>query len=205
MRKLISLLVIFGTAYGLYLFFNKNDQSSKQAVDSKESIAEENPYASQSENTLEDNKNPMSSMKNSAISKETSKEEKTTNEEKKPPLLSTLRDEIKQNPHVTPQSLIEYAQNIGKRMEAALSSNYNAINLFDELKECVESQDYQGSPSLQAFCISSAERLAQAHPEELMGKYRAMLEKVPDDSAALMHAIDDLKPQDEGSDIDFDQ
>ena len=74
------------------------------------------------------------------------------------------------------------------------------MTLFEELKECIESSEYQGSPSLQAFCISSAERLAQAHPEELMGQYRDMVNKMPEDSTALLKALDDLKPGDEGED-----
>lgn len=202
MRKFIYLIGIFGITYGLYFFFSKNNQSLKETQQAEKKNSDDtNPYAANYNENADSFQNAMSTLHQSAISKESNESDSKKNNEKKPPLLSTLREEIKQNPHVTPQSLIEYAQNVGKRMEAALSSNYNAVTLFGELQECVEGSEYQGSPSLQAFCISSAERLAQAHPEELMVQYRDMLNKIPEDSSALLKALNDLNPSDEGDDV----
>ena len=195
-RKIVTLTSIFGITYGLYLFFIKNDKRPVEPEAQQSTAESENPYVSDNEGTRS---SPMSSIRKSNVVDAQAKIKPQDGEDVKtrPPLLSTLREEIKLNPHTTPQSLVEYAQQIGKRMENAMTSSYNASLLFEELTECVESQDYQGSPSLQAFCISSAERLAQAHPEDLMMKYKEMLEKVPEDSAALMKAIDDMSPADE--------
>jgi hypothetical protein len=84
----------------------------------------------------------------------------------KPPSVNDLREEVKQNVHMTPPSLIRFGADIGARMKAAKQNKAEAIKLLSELKTCASPISLTESPvQARALCIVSARELAQAWPE----------------------------------------
>ena len=82
-----------------------------------------------------------------------------------PPTTSTLREEVKKDPHSTPPSLLRFAVDIGVRMKAAKTNNAEAQKLLGELKTCVTSDQDGNSPArARALCLVSARELAQQWP-----------------------------------------
>lgn len=82
-----------------------------------------------------------------------------------PPTISTLRDEVRKDPHSTPHSLLRFGVDIGVRMEAAKSNPAEAQKLLGELKTCVTSDQGGDSPvQARALCLVSARELAQQWP-----------------------------------------
>src|SRR6185312_11087574 len=54
-----------------------------------------------------------------------------------PPSLTRVASEVKENPEVTPPSILAFAQRLGERMTVALRSEPAATELFAELEVCV--------------------------------------------------------------------
>jgi hypothetical protein len=84
------------------------------------------------------------------------------------PPLKTLREEVAQNPHQTPIALLQFAQDLGDRLEAAEKSEPEARKFFDELETCV--LNGAQAQSTRALCLANAKRLA--------GKYAAFGDRV---------------------------
>jgi hypothetical protein len=82
-----------------------------------------------------------------------------------PPSASVLREEIKQNVHVTPPSLLRFGTDLGVRMKDAKRSEPAAISLLAELKTCARPAQIDESPvQTRALCLVSARELEQAWP-----------------------------------------
>lgn len=73
----------------------------------------------------------------------------------------TVRDEVAQNPHRTPRSLIEFALTLGPLIDKAKKNLEDASLLMNELGSC--SQDETVANSARALCVSNAEKLSKIH------------------------------------------
>jgi hypothetical protein len=80
------------------------------------------------------------------------------------PSIGALREEIKKDPHTTPQSLLRFGLSVGQRMEKALASETTASAFLNELEECVATTSHDVPQAAQALCIESARDLAQKYP-----------------------------------------
>lgn len=93
---------------------------------------------------------------------------------------------------MTPQALIAYAEKLAPKMEEAEKDIGRAREFFAELEGCVQGND-QKSPTIQALCLSTAEELADIHPEltdrykSLYGSTPPQVLKVIEDSETLDH------------------
>jgi hypothetical protein len=92
------------------------------------------------------------------------------------PTLDKARDEVGENPHVTPKSLISFARELGPRMEMAMKSSEAADTLFTELEECAGSPRGRLNPSAQALCLVDMRDLAKKYPD-LRPREKAVSEK----------------------------
>jgi len=80
------------------------------------------------------------------------------------PSISTLREEVKKDPHTTPQSLLRFGLAVGQRMEKALASETAANAFLNELEGCLGSASHEVPQAAQALCIESARDLAKKYP-----------------------------------------
>ena len=72
------------------------------------------------------------------------------------PSQSDIRTQMLEDAHDTPPAMIEYAEKIGVKMEAATESPEKAEQLFLELTECALGT-VKTVTSIQALCLSDAE------------------------------------------------
>jgi hypothetical protein len=100
-----------------------------------------------------------------------------------------IQEEIAENPHQTPVSLLQYAENIALKIEEATNDPEKAKALFTELENCVSDNSSRSAPSLQALCLANADELALTHPE-LQGRYQELLKVAPSDARKLLEAAD---------------
>jgi hypothetical protein len=119
-------------------------------------------------------------------------EEKTTSlkdQVAKPPLVSDLREEARQNPHETPPSLLRFGADIGVRMKEAQKNKAAAVAFLAELKTCAVPPHLDESPvQARALCIVSAHELAQAWPD-LSGDVDELVENSDSDAVQLAAKI----------------
>lgn len=94
------------------------------------------------------------------------------------PTQELLRDEIQKDPHSTPPSLLEFANDLTPRLKRALRSEQDASRFFGELRECAESDQSRAVPlTVQAICLSNALVLTDRYPN-LRGEYTHLLAHV---------------------------
>jgi hypothetical protein len=89
-----------------------------------------------------------------------------------PPSLKVLRMEVKNNPHATPPSLLEFAARLAERMEAANSSVEIASTVFKELEACITNEELREATSVQALCLEATSRLSKSYPSHTEFKTR---------------------------------
>lgn len=77
------------------------------------------------------------------------------------PSVDQVRQEVAENPHHTPRSIIAYAAELGPKMERALESEEVALAFFEELKTCCLNSTLP--VVIQAICLSNAQVLMEAH------------------------------------------
>jgi len=114
------------------------------------------------------------------------------------PARDRIQEEISDNPHQTPVSLLQYAENIALKIEEATNDPEKAKALFTELETCVNDNSSRSAPSLQALCLANADELALTHPE-LQGRYQEMLKGAPADARKLLEAADQVGDQHGGA------
>ncbi|MBI2606409.1 MAG: hypothetical protein HYW49_10045 [Deltaproteobacteria bacterium] len=110
-----------------------------------------------------------------------------------PPELDVIRDEVESDPHSTPPSMLQFARNMGKRMELALKSREKAAALFKELSGCASAEAGATAPSVKALCLSNAARLAERYPDDFMSSYRDLKENSGDDVTDLIRAMEKVE------------
>jgi len=106
-----------------------------------------------------------------------------------PPGVSAARQDVEADPHGTPNTLVEFAGQLGGRMDEALGSKEKATELFAELEKCVEDPSGNGLDSVRALCLWDASRLAQTHAQ-LRPSFEALKAKTPQALFELLEASD---------------
>jgi hypothetical protein len=81
-----------------------------------------------------------------------------------PPTLAKVAEEVRQDPHSTPPSLLRFASDLGAQMNEAIQSESSAKAFFSQLEECIRGQGGQATAkSAQAICLSDAKRLGSRY------------------------------------------
>jgi cell division protein FtsN len=99
-----------------------------------------------------------------------------------PPQVAQIRDEVTQNPHVTPQTLLAFAEQVASSMEGAFASKETRFEVSRQLIACARDGQSKGSArAARALCLSNLERLKERFPEELTASYQSLLAELPED------------------------
>ena len=98
------------------------------------------------------------------------------------PEIQEAQSEIRDNPHQTPPSLIQFAKSLGPLMEKAMKSTEDARFLLPELEECVSHSSVL--VSARTLCLSRAEQLGKAH-QELQSEVQGVRENSLDDALEI--------------------
>jgi hypothetical protein len=99
------------------------------------------------------------------------------------PSMDQVRQEVADNPHRTPISIIDFAAKLGTQMERALESEEIALSLFDELKKCALNSSLP--TSIQTICLSNAQILKNIH-SKLEVEYVSLKEQVSPEAVRLL-------------------
>lgn len=102
------------------------------------------------------------------------------------PAASNPWNEI-QTPEMT-QSLVSFAEKLSPKMEEAEANLDKAREFFTELETCVSDSKTNTSP-IQALCLSTAEELAEIHPE-MMDRFRSLRSTAPGQVTQMLDAAD---------------
>lgn len=88
-------------------------------------------------------------------------------------------EEARENPHQTPQSLIDFAHQLAGPMERAQKSEKDALPVFAQMETCAT--DQVGLQPIQArvVCLANAARLAELYPAPLAARYQALARANP--------------------------
>lgn len=108
-----------------------------------------------------------------------------------PPTADALRDDVARDPHSAPAALIEYAEKLAPKMEAAEASVDKAREFLAELRDCVMDQPQSGARPVQALCLANAAELAELHPE-LKGMYETISKNAPPAVVELLEAAESI-------------
>ncbi len=106
------------------------------------------------------------------------------------PTQDGVRKEVRDNPHVTPPSLVAFARMLGPLMEKGLGDPASAQTLAKELQACAWNEKL--AASARALCLSNTERLAEAHPG-LTDEAEETRERSPADVVRLAEASRGLR------------
>lgn len=74
-----------------------------------------------------------------------------------------VKEETRNNPHRTPESLVKFATAMGPLMEKAYINDQSADILIKELHNCAT--DATVAKSARALCVSNAQKIAKTHPD----------------------------------------
>ncbi len=163
--KLTILFVIVGV--GLYLIKKSEPIRREAVVEVKETVA---PVTNEVTTSGRIN---SESIQAAPVKSEPEKKVKLV---EAAPKLDSIRDAIKENPHVTPPSVVEFAASLGERMKDAIESEDAAKDLYPELQNCAQDLP-KGSFAFtpRAMCYSDAEQLSKQYPS-LQGEFEKLKE-----------------------------
>ncbi len=116
-----------------------------------------------STNTTSSTPKPTTSLSPEESPLETLK--RMTPVEKLIPKIEDIREEIAQDPHQTPQSLLNFAVELSEKMDVALRSREASEFLLSELKDCTAGEKVKTAPSASAACIKNAYELSAKYDE----------------------------------------
>lgn len=74
-----------------------------------------------------------------------------------------VKEDVKKDPHSTPDSIVKFAKTMGPLMDKAYLSGDDAKVLINELHDCA--LDDSVAQAARALCVSNADKLAKAHPQ----------------------------------------
>lgn len=99
-----------------------------------------------------------------------------------PPARDQIREEVAQNPHVTAQSLLAFAEELSLSMQGAFADKDTRYTVSRQLIDCARDKQTRGSAqAARALCLYNLERLKDKYPEELLAPYQMLLAELPDD------------------------
>lgn len=76
------------------------------------------------------------------------------------PSITTVREELLEDPHTSPRSYLAWSMELGAKLELAMKDEKKANALFDELFECAKDDRIETTDVIRAVCLLTAERLA---------------------------------------------
>jgi hypothetical protein len=79
------------------------------------------------------------------------------------PKLEQVREEVKRDPHSPPASTMEFARNLGHRLDEAMKTPESAAAFLPELEGCVSGRDVQVQ-SVRATCLAAVRRMGLKVP-----------------------------------------
>jgi hypothetical protein len=88
------------------------------------------------------------------------------------PTLEEIRNEVTEDPHNTPKSLIGFSIDIGERMRSVKNES-EATDLFREFEDCLFHKSNSSAQSIQALCLLNARRLSDQY-KDLKNSYVAL-------------------------------
>jgi hypothetical protein len=80
------------------------------------------------------------------------------------PRPAQVREEVREDPHQVPPSLLEFARALGAQLERAHSDSEFSLQLLSSLEDCVRSTEV--IESARAVCLRHSRRIPGFHPED---------------------------------------
>ena len=80
-------------------------------------------------------------------------------------VIAKLKQEIRNEPHSTPMSYVNFAMEISSAVEASLINPKMAAVMFDRLRECVETDPETMSGLVRKHCLRESQKMSAARPE----------------------------------------
>jgi hypothetical protein len=109
------------------------------------------------------------------------------------PTLKEVREQVSQDPHQTPQALIQFAKDLSARAEVAKQSQASAQEFFGVLEDCLSSGN---DPSetvpipAQLTCLMTAEEFAKLYPDELSSRLKPLQQNASPELKRIRKALD---------------
>jgi len=111
-----------------------------------------------------------------------------------PPAEATLEQEIQENPHSTPPSIINFASSLAPSMEKAKSDEKFAVSFFHELSGCASENLEKSDPTIRAICAGNAYRLSKMYPDSLKSDYIKLQKSLPARMIEILRATGTYEP-----------
>lgn len=105
------------------------------------------------------------------------------------PTVERVRQEVKQNPHALPPSLIDFSAKIASLMQKALNSSKEAAEALPKLRGCALAPSADLVESARASCLVNIGRLAKKFPE-LKHEHESILSAADPRVSAIAKAIE---------------
>ena len=102
------------------------------------------------------------------------------------PKKEELREQVAENPHQAPSSLLTFAAELGDRLDQAVANPSQTRPFFKELSDCVQGAGAGSSTSVQAVCLATARRMSESVPE-FKPDYDRLLGSTPESIVKLIH------------------
>lgn len=102
-----------------------------------------------------------------------------------PPSVAQLRDEVAQDPHKTPDSLLRFGAQVGARMKEANQSESLARDFLGELGDCARAKTGSVPVQSQALCLDAAQSLAKKWPS-LQAPVKELFKSANPDAVRLL-------------------
>lgn len=99
-----------------------------------------------------------------------------------PPQGKQARENVAADSHSTPQTLLEFAENLAQSMQGAFADQETRYTVSRQLIACARDAEARGSAqAARALCLANLERLKNRFPEELSPSYQSLMAELPDD------------------------
>lgn len=106
------------------------------------------------------------------------------------PLTEEVREEVEENPHRTPPSLLKFAKALSPLMEKGLKDEHDAAILMNALRDCALTES--SAQAARVLCVTNSERLAQNH-QLLKAKADDLRARVDPEVKKILERQDALK------------
>lgn len=106
-----------------------------------------------------------------------------------PPTLRQAREEVGQDPHRTPPSLVRFAQELARKEDLAKGSPAVAESLFSDLERCMQPRSEAVPPQAQVVCVTTAEELSQRDPDRFQDRSARLEQSASDEVKRLLSAL----------------
>lgn len=106
-----------------------------------------------------------------------------------PPGLDTLREEVAEDPHQTPPSVLAFSNRLAKEMSRAFRSREYARRLYAGLEDCADEPSGASPLAVRTICTVNAARLAGKYPGDFERSLEDLLRRIPRRQRDLFEAM----------------